>query len=163
MKTAQDRQKKSYADKRRTNLEFDVGDMVFIKVSPLRNIVRFGECGEISTKVRREIPHYKRNWTYHRVKLLKKLSGAHDMFHVSHVRKCLHDTAEIVEPRMLREVEVEQDATIRRAPTCILGSEVKKLYNREVKWLKSNGETIKETRLGRRKTRYVHCNLSFVF
>ena len=33
MKTAQDRQK-SYADKRRTDLEFNVGDMVFVKVSP---------------------------------------------------------------------------------------------------------------------------------
>ena len=40
MKTAQDRQK-SYADKRRTDIKFEVGDMVFIKVSPLRNVVRF--------------------------------------------------------------------------------------------------------------------------
>ena len=50
MKAAQDRQK-SYADKRRTELEFDVGDMVFVKVSPLRNVVRFGSVWEVSTKV----------------------------------------------------------------------------------------------------------------
>ena len=72
----------------------------------------------------------------YRVKLPEKLSGVHNVFHVSHLRKCLHDTAEVVEPSMLREVEVEQDATIRRAPTCILGSEVKKLRNREVKLVK---------------------------
>ena len=39
-------------------------------------------------------------------------------------RKCLHETAEVVEPSLLREVEAERDATIRRAPTCILGSEI---------------------------------------
>ena len=44
MKTAQDRQK-SYEDKRRTDIEFEVGDTVFIKVSPLRNVVRFGSAG----------------------------------------------------------------------------------------------------------------------
>ena len=46
MKMAQDRQK-SYADKRRSDLEFDVGDMVFVKVSPLRNAVRFGSVGKL--------------------------------------------------------------------------------------------------------------------
>ena len=39
IRTAQDRQK-SYADKRRTDLEFKIGDMVFVKISPLRNMVR---------------------------------------------------------------------------------------------------------------------------
>ncbi|MDQ4226080.1 hypothetical protein RBK84_16950, partial [Pseudomonas aeruginosa] len=34
MKASQDRQK-SYADKRRTDLEFSVGDLVFVKISPL--------------------------------------------------------------------------------------------------------------------------------
>ena len=42
----------------------------------------------------------------------------------------------MVEPSLLREVEIERDATIRRAPTCILGLEIKKLRNREVKLVK---------------------------
>ena len=49
MKTAQDRQK-SYADKRRTKLEFEVGDLVFIKVSPLRRVVRFGSGGKLAPR-----------------------------------------------------------------------------------------------------------------
>ena len=36
---------------------------------------------------------------------------------------------------MLEEVEVEREATIRRVPSHILGSEVKKLRNKEVKLL----------------------------
>ena len=62
-----------------------------------------------------------------------RLSGVHDVFHG---RKCLHETAEVVEPSLLREVEVERDATIRRAPTRILGSEIRKLRNREVRLVK---------------------------
>ena len=49
MKTAQDRQK-SYANKRRNDLKFDVGDMVFIKVSPLRNVVRIGSVGKLAPR-----------------------------------------------------------------------------------------------------------------
>ncbi|KAA0066441.1 putative Retrotransposon protein [Cucumis melo var. makuwa] len=41
LKIAQDRQK-SYADKRRRNLEFQVGDQVFLKLSPWRGVIRFG-------------------------------------------------------------------------------------------------------------------------
>ena len=47
MKATQDRQN-SYADKRRTGIEFEVGDMVFIKESPLRNVVRFGYAGKLA-------------------------------------------------------------------------------------------------------------------
>ena len=39
--TAQSRQK-SYTDKRRRHLEFEVGDHVFLKVMPKRGVVRFG-------------------------------------------------------------------------------------------------------------------------
>ena len=41
--------------------------------------------------------------------------------------KVLARDREVVESSLLREVEIECDATIRQAPTCILGSEIKKL------------------------------------
>ena len=41
MKSAQSQQK-SYVDKRRRPLEFQVGDSVFLKVSPFKGIIRFG-------------------------------------------------------------------------------------------------------------------------
>ena len=136
MKTAQDRQK-SYADKRRSDLEFDIEDMVFVKVSPLRNVVRFGSVGKLAPRFVGSFPIKERiGQMAYRVELPERLSGVHDVFHVSHLRKCLHETAEVVEPSLLREVEVEHDVTIRRAPTCILRSEIKKLRNREVKLFK---------------------------
>jgi hypothetical protein len=34
--------KKSYADKRRKPIEFEVGDHVYLKVSPMKGVQRFG-------------------------------------------------------------------------------------------------------------------------
>ncbi|GKV00524.1 hypothetical protein SLEP1_g13198 [Rubroshorea leprosula] len=47
LRTAQSRQK-SYADRRRRDLEFEVGDQVFLKVSPTRGVLRFGIRGKLS-------------------------------------------------------------------------------------------------------------------
>ena len=41
MEAAQARQK-SYADKRRKPIEFEVGDHVYLKVSPMKGVQRFG-------------------------------------------------------------------------------------------------------------------------
>ncbi|KAL5551009.1 hypothetical protein UlMin_001185 [Ulmus minor] len=49
METAQSRQK-SYADKRRRPLEFQVGDLVFLKVAPMKGVMRFGKKGKLSPR-----------------------------------------------------------------------------------------------------------------
>ena len=41
-----------------------------------------------------------------------------------------------MEPSILEEIEVEREATVRRVPNRILGKEVKRLFNREVKLVK---------------------------
>jgi len=46
-KTVQDRQK-SYADKRHMKLEFALNDMVFVNVSPLKNVMRFGNAWKLA-------------------------------------------------------------------------------------------------------------------
>ena len=49
LKEASDRQK-SYADLKRKEIEFAVGDMVFLKVSPWKKILRFGKKGKLSPR-----------------------------------------------------------------------------------------------------------------
>ena len=49
LKAAQNRQK-SYADNRRKDLEFQVGDWVFLKLSPSKGVVRFGKRGKLSPR-----------------------------------------------------------------------------------------------------------------
>ena len=47
LKIAQDRQK-SYANNRRRDLEFEVGDMVFLRISLWKGVLRFGKRGKLS-------------------------------------------------------------------------------------------------------------------
>ena len=49
LKIAQDRQK-SYANNRRRDLEFLVGDMVFLRISPWKGVLRFGKRGMLSPR-----------------------------------------------------------------------------------------------------------------
>ncbi|GKF36414.1 hypothetical protein Tco_0113172, partial [Tanacetum coccineum] len=49
LKTARSRQK-SYADKRRKPLKFEVGDRVLLKVSPWKGVVRFGKKGKLAPR-----------------------------------------------------------------------------------------------------------------
>ena len=49
IKMAQDRQK-SYADTRRKDLQFQIGDKVFLKVEPIKGMIRFGIKGKIKHK-----------------------------------------------------------------------------------------------------------------
>ncbi|XP_052878843.1 uncharacterized protein LOC128285375 [Gossypium arboreum] len=49
LKAASDRQK-SYADLKRREIEFNVGDQVFLKVSPWKKVLRFGRKGKLSLR-----------------------------------------------------------------------------------------------------------------
>ena len=49
LKTTQSRQK-SYADVKRRELEFQVDDWVFLKVSPMKGVMRFGKKGKLSPR-----------------------------------------------------------------------------------------------------------------
>ena len=83
IRIAQSRQK-SYADKRRRPLEFQVGDKVFLKVSPTKGIKRFGVRGKLSP---RYIGPYeiidKLNPVAYRLDLPVELEHVHNVFHIS--------------------------------------------------------------------------------
>ena len=49
LKKARDRQK-SYADNRRRDLQFEIGDRVFLEISPWKGVWRFGKRGRLSPR-----------------------------------------------------------------------------------------------------------------
>ncbi|KAL0556464.1 hypothetical protein IC582_004978 [Cucumis melo] len=83
MQTAQSRQK-SYADVTRKDLEFDVGDKVFLKVAPMKGVLRFERRGKLSPHFIGpfEIPE-RIGLVAYRLALPPSLSAVHDVFHVS--------------------------------------------------------------------------------
>nr|GEV46237.1 putative reverse transcriptase domain-containing protein [Tanacetum cinerariifolium] len=89
LKAARDRQK-SYADNRYKSLEFEVGDRVMLKVSPWKGVIRFGKKGKLALRYVGPFEILERICLVaYRLRLPEELSGVHDMFHVSNLKKCL--------------------------------------------------------------------------
>ena len=95
--TAQIRQK-SYANRRRRPLEFEVGDHVFLKVMPKRGVIRFGKQGKLVPRYIGPFEVLERVDTVaYRLTLSPSLSGVHEVFHVSMLRKYTLDLAHVLD------------------------------------------------------------------
>ena len=129
LKTAQSRQK-SYSDVRKRDLEFHVGDWVYVKVSPMKGVMRFGKKGKLSPRYvgPYEVVERIGNVAY-RVDLPSDLSSIHPIFHVSMLRKFIGDPNAIV---TLEGVEVEENLSYEEVPVEILDRQVKRLRNKDV-------------------------------
>ncbi|XP_073131462.1 uncharacterized protein [Henckelia pumila] len=129
MKAAQDRQA-SYANKRRQPLEFQVGDFVFLKISPFRGVVRFGMRGKLSPRYIGTYRIVERIGSCaYRLELPQSLDGIHDVFHVSMLRKYEPDPSHVIQPD---EVELDPALSYTEYPMCILDRKEKVLRNKVV-------------------------------
>lgn len=101
METAQSRQK-SYTDKRRRPLEFQTRDLVFLKVVPMKGVMRFGKRGKLSPRYIGlfEIVEIVGKVAYKLV-FPTELSAIHDVFHVSILRKYVPDASHILKPKVI--------------------------------------------------------------
>ncbi|GKC17444.1 hypothetical protein Tco_1014226, partial [Tanacetum coccineum] len=136
LKTAKSRQK-SYADKRRKPLEFNVGDRVLLKISPWKGVVRFWKEGKVGTT---------------------ELSCIHDTFHVSKLKKCLAES-DVQMP--LEEIEIDENMRFIEEPIEIVDREVKKLKRRriplvKVRWNSRQGAEFTWEREDQFKAKYPH-------
>ncbi|GKD68199.1 putative reverse transcriptase domain-containing protein [Tanacetum coccineum] len=93
LKTIRDRQK-SYVDKRRKPLKFNVGDRVLLKVSPWKGVVHFGRKGKLAPRYVGPFKIVERvNLVAYYLKLPQELNNIHDTFHVLKLNKCLTDAS----------------------------------------------------------------------
>jgi hypothetical protein len=89
LRVAQTRQK-SYVDVRRRDLTFAVDDHVYLKVSQMRGIRRFNVKGKLAPRYIGPFKVLERKGRVaYRLELPPNLSGVHDVFHVSQLKKCL--------------------------------------------------------------------------
>ncbi|KAL0551919.1 hypothetical protein IC582_011012 [Cucumis melo] len=133
MHTAQSRQK-SYADVRRKDLEFEVGDKVFLKVAPMRGVLRFERRGTLSPRFVGPFEILERiGPVAYRLALPPSLSTVHDVFHVSMLRKYVPDPSHVVDYDPL---EIDENLSYTEQPVEVLAREVKMLRNREIPLVK---------------------------
>jgi len=97
LKAAQNHQK-TYADNRRRPLLFEVGDHVYLMVSPMRGVHRFEVCGKLAPRYVGPYKILERcGAVAYRLQLLDILSTVNNVFHVSQLKKYLRVPEEVVE------------------------------------------------------------------
>ena len=116
---------------RRRPLEFEVGDLVFLKVMPKRGAVRFGKRGKISSRFIGPFEILKRvGIVAYLLALPPNMSSVHKVFHVSMLRRYTPDPAHIVD---WGEIEVDRDGTSEEGPVCVMDSRDQVLRRKTVR------------------------------
>nr|GEY46128.1 putative reverse transcriptase domain-containing protein [Tanacetum cinerariifolium] len=114
---------KSYANKRRKSLEFKVGDMVLLKVSPWKGVVRFGKCEKLSPRYIGPFKILARvGPVSYTLELPKELKEIHSTFHISNLKKCLAED-DVVVP--IDEIQLDDKLHIIEEPVEVMDREVK--------------------------------------
>ncbi|TYK22444.1 pol protein [Cucumis melo var. makuwa] len=133
MLTAQCRQK-SYADVRRKDLEFEVGDMVFLKVAPMKGVLRFVKKGKLSPRFVGPFEILERiGPVAYRLALPPSFSAVHDVFHVSMLRRYVADPTHVVD---FEPLQISENLSYEEQPVEVLAREVKKLRSLEISLVK---------------------------
>ncbi|GKC33641.1 putative reverse transcriptase domain-containing protein, partial [Tanacetum coccineum] len=133
IQAAQDRQK-SYADRRRKPLEFEVGDKVMLKVSPWKGVIRFGKRGKLNPRYIGPFRIIAKVGTLaYRLELLEQLSRVHSTFHVSNLKKCFVDEPLAIP---LEEIQIDDKLHFIEEPVEIMDREVKRLKQSRIPIIK---------------------------
>ncbi|GKB92663.1 putative reverse transcriptase domain-containing protein [Tanacetum coccineum] len=154
---------KSYADKRTKPLEFEVSDMVLLKVSSWKGVVRFGKRGKLSPCYIRSFKILARvDPAAYTLELPKELKGIHSTFHVSNLKKCLAE-GDIVVP--MDEIQLDGKLHMIEEPVEIIDREVKQLKQSripivKVHWNSQRGPEFTWEREDQIKRKYPHLFIS---
>jgi hypothetical protein len=109
---------KSYADKRRSPLEFEVGDHVYLRVSPMKGVRRFGIKGKLAPCYISLYPIIdKYEPMSYQVELPARLSGVRNVFYISQLKRCLKPLADVV---IEDTIPLEPDLMYKAHPIKIL-------------------------------------------
>ena len=117
LKAPQSHQKSNY-DGKHHDLAFNIGDHVYLRVSPMKGTQRFGIKGKLA-------PRYvgpfkilgKRGDLAYQLELPSNFANVHDVFHVSQLRKCFK-TPERTIP--FEEIDLQQYLSYREHPLLFL-------------------------------------------
>ncbi|XP_055801447.1 uncharacterized protein LOC129870642 [Solanum dulcamara] len=121
---------KSYADKRRRPLEFHIGDWVFLKVSPMKGMMRFHKKGKLSPwyigpyQITRRIGEVA-----YELDLPSDLEAVHPVYHVSILHKCVGDPSRIFP---IEDVQITEELSYKEQLVSILDQQVRRLRTKDV-------------------------------
>ena len=115
---------------KRKDIRYEIGEKVFLKVSPWKKVMRFGKKGKLSPRF---IGPYemieKVGPVAYRLALPPELEKIHNVFHVSILRRYRTDPSYVVSSET---IEMRTGLTYEEEPVEILAHEVKELQNKKI-------------------------------
>ena len=133
LKTSQSRQK-SYYDSHHQDVRYEIGEQAYLRVTPLRSVCHFGIKGKLA-------PRYvgtftilaKRGDLSYQLELPSNFPDVHDVFHISHIRRCFKDPIRGVD---FESLDLQEDLTYRERPVHIIDEAERTTRNKTIKFLK---------------------------
>ena len=99
-------------------MAFEVGDHVFLKISPRQGLMRFGKSGKLSPRFIGPFEILERiGEVAYRLALPPQLFGVHDVFHVCMLRKYEPDPSHVLD---WTDLEGDEDASYEERPVRVL-------------------------------------------
>ena len=133
LKAAQSR-KKSYYDSKHRDLACEIGDHVYLRVSPMKGTRRFDIKGKLAPRYVGPLKIVsKRGDLAYQLELPSNFANVHDVFHVSQLRKCFKTPNRTVN---FEDIELQEDLSYREHPVAILEQTERKTRNKSIKFLK---------------------------
>ncbi|GJV50801.1 putative reverse transcriptase domain-containing protein [Tanacetum coccineum] len=162
IQAARDRQK-SYANRRRKPLEFEVRDKVMLKVSPWKGVIRFGKRKKLNPRYIGPFKILDKVGTLdYQLELPEQLSRVHSTFHVSNLKKCFVDKPLVIP---LDEIQIDDKLNFIEEPVEIMDREVKRLNQSripivKIRWNSRRGPKLTWEREDQMKKKYPHLFVS---
>jgi hypothetical protein len=115
-------------------LEFKVEDHVYLRVSPMKGVKRFGVKGKLAPRYIRPFPILEKCGSMaYKLDLPPSLAGVHDIFHVSQVKKCLKAPVDVV---LLEVTPLEADFSYPEHPINVLDQKDRVMRRKTIKFFK---------------------------
>ena len=103
----------------------------------MRGVIRFGKTGKLAPRYIGPFKILERIGPLsYRLLLPDWLSGVHNVFHVSHLRKKVHNENDIVEEAAQQDLEVTPNLAVNRQPLKIVDRDEKRLRRKVVNLVK---------------------------
>ena len=107
---------------------------MFLKVSPMKGVMRFGKKDKLAPRYIRPFEIKSRvGEVAYRLVLPPELSQIHSVFHVSMLRKYIPDPSHVLQPQA---VEISEDLTYEEYPVAIVDRQVRQLRTKEIPMVK---------------------------
>jgi hypothetical protein len=113
-------------------LEFEVGDLVYLRVSPMKGVKRFGMKGKLAPRYIGPFPILEKCGSVaYKLDLPSSLAGVHDIFHVSQLKKCLKAPMDLVFPEV---TPLEADLSYPEHPIKVLYQKDRVMRRKTIKF-----------------------------